>query len=174
MDGLIHIYCGDGKGKTTAAVGLGVRAAGCGMKVLMLQFLKNPISSEFIALKNIPEITVVNCNLNSKFTFQMNKDELKALCKANNEMLNDAIKSIDDGKYDMLILDEVLDAYNIEVIDKNALEEFIKNKPKSLELVLTGRNPSETMKECADYISFIEKKKHPFDKGISARKGIEL
>ena len=144
--GLIHIYCGDGKGKTTAAIGLSVRAAGSGMRVLFVQFLKKAETSELNILTNLPQVTVL----------RPSEDE-----------------SWMDTQADLLVLDEAVGAYNREAIDRAKLLDFLKKKPEPLEVVMTGRNPSQELIDLADYVSEIRKIKHPFDRGIRARTGIE-
>ena len=146
--GLIHIYCGDGKGKTSAAIGLAVRAAGSGLKVLFTRFLKNESSGELAILDDISQIKVLQL---------WRAIELEILT----------------GRYDVLVIDEFMAAYRYDLIPKEEAIEFLEKKPKELEIVLTGRNPDEKLIELADYVSEIKKVKHPFDQGIYARKGIE-
>jgi len=144
--GLIHIYCGDGKGKTTASIGLAVRAAGSGMNVLFVQFLKKSDTSELNILKKLPGLSVLRPSGDECWT---------------------------DVKSGLLVLDEVIGAYNREVIDRASLVSFLREKPENLEVVMTGRNPTAELIELADYVSEIRKIKHPFDRGIRARTGIE-
>ena len=151
MFGLIHIYCGDGKGKTTAAVGLAVRCAGRGNKVLLVQFLKSRDSGELYS----------------------NEEEKHALLIEHNKMFEQVLAKIKNGGYSLLILDEVIGALNAKVFEMPKLIEFLRHKPENLEVVLTGRNPSPELVEIADYVSEMRKVKHPMDKGIMAREGIE-
>ena len=144
--GLIHIYCGDGKGKTTAAIGLSVRAAGSGMRVLFVQFLKKAETSELNILTKLPQITVLRPSEDESWT---------------------------DTQADLLVLDEAIGAYNRGAIDRTKLLAFLKHKPESLEVEMTGRNPPGELIDLADYVSEIKKIKHPFDSGIRARTGIE-
>ena len=171
QNGLIHIYHGDGKGKTTAAVGLAVRCAGGGGKVLFCQFLKDGKSCEYFCLKNIENITLAPCLEDVKFTFMMNEEEKKAAAKFYNDLFENAVKSAAD--YDLLVLDEVLDVVNVGFLSRERLENFIENKPRSLEVVLTGRDPSDKLCEKADYITEMKKIKHPYDRGVQARKLID-
>ncbi|MEE1229428.1 MAG: cob(I)yrinic acid a,c-diamide adenosyltransferase [Lachnospiraceae bacterium] len=171
--GCVHIYCGDGKGKTTCATGLCVRAAGSGMSVLYHQFLKDNNSSERSILEKIPQITVVPGKKQTKFTFQMNEEELQAVREDNDAMLDQLFETADRENYDMLAMDECIYAVDKKLLSEDKLIAHLKNKPKKLEVVMTGRNPSEKLMDCADYVSEIVKRKHPFDKGISARVGIE-
>lgn len=173
MFGLIHIYCGDGKGKTTAAVGLAVRCAGRGNKVLLVQFLKSRDSGELYSLAKLPDIEIMRGKESKKFTFQMNEEEKQALLIEHNKMFEQVLAKIKNGGYSLLILDEVIGALNAKVFEMPKLIEFLRHKPENLEIVLTGRNPAPELVEIADYVSEIRKVKHPMDKGIMAREGIE-
>lgn len=173
MFGLIHIYCGDGKGKTTAAVGLAVRCAGRGNKVLLVQFLKSRDSGELYSLAKLPDIEVMRGKESKKFTFQMNEEEKHALLIEHNKMFEQVLAKIKNGGYSLLILDEVIGALNAKVFEMPKLIEFLRHKPENLEVVLTGRNPAPELVEIADYESEMRKVKHPMDKGIMAREGIE-
>ena len=173
MFGLIHIYCGDGKGKTTAAVGLAVRCAGRGNKVLLVQFLKSRDSGELYSLAKLPDIEVMRGKKSKKFTFQMNEEEKHALLIEHNKMFEQVLAKIKNGGYSLLILDEVIGALNAKVFEMPKLIEFLRHKPENLEVVLTGRNPAPELVEIADYVSEMRKVKHPMDKGIMAREGIE-
>lgn len=173
MFGLIHIYCGDGKGKTTAAVGLAVRCAGRGNKVLLVQFLKSRDSGELYSLAKLPDIEVMRGKESKKFTFQMNEEEKHALLIEHNKMFEQVLAKIKNGGYSLLILDEVIGALNANVFEMPKLIEFLRYKPENLEVVLTGRNPAPELVEIADYVSEMRKVKHPMDKGIMAREGIE-
>lgn len=171
--GLIHIYCGDGKGKTTAAVGLALRGAGHGMRVHFIQFLKNGESGEISVLKKINGISVAYCDRNYGFFSSMTEKDKGDITECHNRMLGESIKLAEKGLTDMLILDEFNAAYNYGLLDKKAAEDFIFNKPEHIELVLTGRNPDSKFIEISDYVSVISAEKHPFEKGIAARKGVE-
>ncbi|MBW7573088.1 cob(I)yrinic acid a,c-diamide adenosyltransferase [Caproiciproducens sp. AGMB10547] len=174
MNGLTHIYCGDGKGKTTAAVGLGVRACGCGKRVLMVQFLKGSGSGELTALKQLENFSVMPTVSTVKFTFQMNKKELEETAVLCGNLFCKAAAAAKSGECDLLILDEIFATIRCGLLDNGMLTDFIKNKPQNLELVLTGRDPKPEVLELADYISEIRKVKHPFDRNIPARRGIEF
>lgn len=170
--GLVHIYCGDGKGKTTTSVGLTVRAAGSGKKVLFHQFLKDNSSSEREILEKQPEITIVPGREMQKFTFQMDEEELNELREYNNDMLDKLFEMAKD--YDILVMDESVYSIDKDLLDEEKLIKHLEEKPFALEVVLTGRNPSQALMDHADYISEIKKVKHPFDKGVSSRMGIEM
>jgi cob(I)alamin adenosyltransferase len=171
--GLVHLYCGDGKGKTTASLGLTVRAVGAGFRVAFVQFLKNQATGELAVLDGLPNVTVLRGKEGSGFSFSMSGEEKEKTKLLHTENLKAAIALAESGKCDMLVLDEAVGAYARDLIDRRLLEEFVRGKPEELELVLTGRNPAKWMIDCADYVSEIGKVKHPYDRGIPARTGIE-
>lgn len=170
--GLVHIYCGDGKGKTTAAIGLAIRAAGSGMRVLFVQFFKNGNSSEMNAIKLIPNIDCIFAGRFFGMYKTMSKSEKEESITENNLLLSRAISNADN--YDLIVFDEIISAYNYETIEKATLIDFIKKHSKSCEIVMTGRDPAEDLIDLADYVSEVKKIKHPYDNGIAARRGIEL
>lgn len=172
--GLIHIYCGDGKGKTTAAVGLAIRCAGGGGNVLFYQFLKNGKSSEIAALKRINEIELIDGYEGIKFSFNMTDDEKKIAADYYTLKFKEIVNKVNEKNYDMLILDEAVNAINLGYISIDSILAFLINKPFGLEVIMTGRNPDKKLMALADYISEIVKIKHPFDIGIEARKLIEM
>ncbi len=173
MKGLIHIYTGTGKGKTTAATGLSIRYAGSGGKVLFTQFLKNDDSSEINILKQIENITFLPSGSYFGFTRSMTP-EIKEKARIHyNSLFEKSVNMLVNNNYGMLILDEIIAADNADLIPHKKLINFLENKPGNLEIVLTGRNPSQDLLNIADYISDIKKIKHPFDKNITARTGIE-
>jgi cob(I)alamin adenosyltransferase len=167
---MIHIYCGDGKGKTTAALGLALRAAGSGMRVHFVQFLKGGETSELASLARIPEITVLRCSRNFGFTFNMTAADKAAVTECHNEMLRTIRERLPET--DLLVLDEFFAAYNHRLMDCTFAGQLIADC--QAELVLTGRDPAEQFLELADYVSEIRAVKHPYTRGISARKGIEF
>ncbi len=171
--GLIHIYCGDGKGKTTASLGLAIRSVGRGFKVLIIQFLKSQDTGEILTLEKIPGINLLRTRKGFGFYFQMTDQEKEECRILHDEILREGITMANSGQVDLLILDEIISAYNYNLVDCKELLNFLKSKPESLEVVLTGREPSEELMELADYVSQIKKVKHPYDKGIKARIGIE-
>jgi cob(I)yrinic acid a,c-diamide adenosyltransferase len=174
MTGLIHVYEGDGKGKTTAAVGLAVRCAGSGRKVLFSQFLKSDTSNELKVLRKTENIEVYTKKNNLGFTFNMTDDEKLKAREFFTNHLKDIIHLVNEGKFDLLVMDEVIDAYNLDMVSHDILTEFLKNRPQNLEVVMTGRNPKDEITELADYLTHFQKVKHPFDKGLRARVGIEM
>ncbi len=172
--GLTHFYYGYGKGKTTAALGLAVRAGGSGRKVVIVQFLKNTNSSELSQFAKLDNIVIFRGQACNSFVINMTEEEKEQTRKIHEDNFKKALECIESGQCDMLILDEVIDAYQLDLLDRTEFENFVKNKPEELELVITGHQPEEWLTECADYVTEMTKIKHPFDKGMNARKGIEF
>lgn len=171
--GLIHIYTGDGKGKTTASIGLTVRASGRGLNVIFAQLMKGRETGELKNLISLPGVKLLRSKPLTKFSFQMNDDEKAEVLAAHNAFIGQVAEACRKENADLLILDEVLGACGTGLLDENILIDFLKTKPEHLEVVMTGRNPSEDLLAMADYVSEIRKRKHPFDQGIPAREGIE-
>ena len=171
---MIHIYYGDGKGKTTAAVGLAVRAAGSGLRVLFVQFLKTDSSGERSVLGKLDNVTLTNCPLNLKFTFDMTDAEKHQTAVLYRSIFERSAATALSDRYDMIVLDEIFDVINEGMLTEAQVYEFITNAPNSIEIVMTGRNPSQRFLAEADYITEMKKHKHPFDSGMTARKGIEF
>lgn len=172
--GLIHIYCGEGKGKTTAALGLALRASGSGMKVHIVQLLKGGFTSELISVSKIPDITIARCDRNYGFTSKMSEENKRLITECHNGLLANAEKLMKNGSIDMLILDEFNAAYEYGLLDKTLADRIVFEKNKETELILTGRRPQAKFIAAADYVSEIKAVKHPLEKGIKARKGIEF
>lgn len=172
--GLIHIYCGDGKGKTTAAMGLGMRAAGRGKKVLLTQFLKDNDTGELISIEKLGEnFKVFKGKPVKKFFKFMTKEEQIETKNEHKNRFKEVTKKAVDENFDLLILDEIIASTNLELIALDEVTKFLENKPKGLEVVLTGRNPNEKLVDLAHYVSEIKAVKHPYEKGINSRIGIE-
>lgn len=172
--GLIHVYCGDGKGKTTAATGLAVRAAGRDKKIVFAQFMKGNDSGELTAMKQIPGIEIIRNSRNYGFFNQMGDQDRKAITAEHNEILDRITERINKRECDMLILDEFTYPYGYGLIDRIRAEQIVKNKPEALELIITGREPAAFLMEEADYITEMRCIRHPYEKGIEARYGIEF
>ena len=169
-----HIYYGDGKGKTTAAIGLAVRAAGSKMKVLFVQFLKTEFSGERHILSHTENVTLTFCPLELKLTFEMDDKEKAQAAKIFKGIFDNAVTTALTEKYDMVVLDEVFEAINAHMLSESEVYEFITNAPSSMEIVMTGHNPPQKFMDCADYITEFKKIKHPYDRGITGRIGIEF
>ena len=169
MEGLVHFYTGDGKGKTTAAIGLAVRAAGAGRKVVFAQFMKGMDTSELAPLKTLG-VQVVRKGTVTKFVPYMTEDE-RALCAAQQaETLAEARRLVpEDG---VLVLDEIASAVTTGMVPAEDVLALLK--PAGTEVVMTGRQPPQALLDKADYISEMRCVRHPYDtKGVGARKGIE-
>ena len=171
--GLIHIYCGDGKGKTTMGVGLSIRAAGYQKKVLYVNFLKNNDSGELTVMQQLSQIDVILAEKEFGFIFQMDEKEKEQARQYYTERFRMVCKKVMEQPYDMLVLDESIASYNLEMIPRQEFITFLKNKPGNLEVVMTGRDPQPELMELADYISDVHMVKHPYMKGVPAREGIE-
>ena len=173
MAGLIHIYCGDGKGKTSAAVGLAVRAAGAGRQVLFAQLLKNGDSSELSVLRVLENVEILVCAVRYGFLWKMDEDERARAKRDYCALLEEALEKARRG-VDLLVLDEAVSACGLGVIAEEKLLDFLRDKPAELEVVLTGRYPSASLIERADYVTEMKKLRHPYDRGVGARRGIEF
>ena len=173
-EGLFHLYCGEGKGKTTAAVGLCARAAGSGKRVLFVQFFKDGTSSENASLRLLPNVHTMHEPRYFGRVSNMGKGEFEECKRAYSALFDAAISRAAEEKFDLLVLDEAVSSCNHGVIDEGALLRFLKSRPARLEVVLTGREPSAALVEAADYVTEMKKVKHPFDAGIVARRGIEF
>lgn len=172
--GLIQVYTGDGKGKTTAAIGQGIRAYGRGKTVYMVQFLKSSETGELLTLKNLePGFRVIRFEKERGFIWSLSKTEIEEL-KCEILRAFDFVKeTFRDNACDVLILDEIMAVLGNGLIGINDVLDIVKNKPENIELILTGRNVPSEIIEVADYVSQVECLKHPFEKGIAAREGIE-
>lgn len=167
---MVHIYCGDGKGKTTAAIGLAVRAAGYGKRILFMQFLKGSYTGELEILSKTENITVMRCDREYGFFRSMTDADKERITKCHSENLAYVLDNMNN--FDMIVLDEIFAACNFGLADEKTAREIAEKYTG--ELVLTGRDPNEWFLERADYVSEIKKIKHPYDKGISAREGVEF
>ena len=194
---MIHIYCGDGKGKSTASMGLCVRAAGRNIPVLMVQFLKDDTSGELNVLRTLPTVEVMHSDKFFGFTWNMTEEEKKEQAEIFSNMMSKVeawieeklldcsqieTDSMGDGQIQseasgiklMIILDEVIAAIDCKLLEESVLLSLVDKHNKNLvEFVFTGRNPSETLKEKADYVSCIQAVKHPYQQGITCRRGVE-
>ena len=171
--GLIHVYTGDGKGKTTAAFGLAVRAAGHGKNVLILQFLKSRIgnSGEIKSAKKIG-VQVIKFKNQTSPLFDPSV-KLSDLKKSVKKAITSSIEKIKSGKYDLIIMEEFNNVVSNGYATVSDLKKIIDSKPEELEIVFTGRGAPKELKEIADYVTEMKMVKHPANNGIMARKGIE-
>jgi cob(I)alamin adenosyltransferase len=169
--GRIHVLTGPGKGKTTAAFGLALRAAGHGLRVCIVQFMKTGMTTgESIAAKRIREIQVHQFGT-GKFVDPKNITDGDRRCAS--EALEFARTMVGKDACDLLILDEVNMAVNYGLLDLSALLALLKSRGEGVEVVLSGRNAPQELIDIADYVSYIDSRKHPFKKGQKARQGIE-
>ncbi|MDO4345415.1 MAG: cob(I)yrinic acid a,c-diamide adenosyltransferase [Eubacteriales bacterium] len=171
--GLVHIYCGDGKGKTTTGMGLCVRAAGYGYRVLIYQFMKNNRTSERKVLEKVENITIIDGLEEEKFSFQMTEKEKEERRLFYGRQLERVIREAKEGQYDVLFLDEVIYTIRAGLLEEKRVVDFLDHKPQTLEVIMTGQGPGEELIKRADYVSEICMRKHPFQKGQPARDGIE-
>jgi len=171
--GLVHIYCGDGKGKTTTGMGLCLRAAGFGYQVLIYQFMKNNRTSERKSLEQIENIRILEGLEEEKFSFQLTEEERRQRLEFYNSQFRTVTRMAAEESYDVLFLDEAIYTIRAGLLDEELVAEFLENKPEKLEVILTGQGPSQRLLDLADYVSEIRKIKHPFDHRQPARDGIE-
>jgi len=169
---MVHIYCGDGKGKTTAAMGLALRMAGAGRNVLIGQFFKDGSSGEIKVLKTIPGVEVLHCETVPGRYVHMTEPQK---VQARKDYTAYLLTLLERGETsDLLVLDEVISALNRGIVPMEPVTAFLRDFGQKLEVVLTGRNPAPELVELADYVTEMRKEKHPFDKGVRARKGVEF
>ena len=173
VHGLTIVHTGNGKGKTTAALGLAIRAWGEGLKVLILQFIKGGwMYGELKALEKFaPDITVKQCG--EGFTRRGNTDMQKHIDAAK-KTIAEAKEEMQSGKWDMIILDELNYAVDFGLVPIESALDLIDSKPEKMHLIMTGRNAKPEIIEKADLVTEMKEIKHPFHKGIKAQKGIEF
>ena len=166
--GLVHLYCGEGKGKTTAAMGLALRALGHGEAVVIVQFLKGGETGELAGLRKLGAV-ILRGKAGKKFAFQMNEAEKAETRALQTENLQKALAL----PCDLLILDEACAACRLGLVDETVLKKAVLQKPAQREVVLTGREPADWMLAAADYCTEMQCRRHPYEKGIAAREGVE-
>lgn len=172
-DRLIHMYYGDGKGKTTAAIGLAIRAAGSGERVLFTQFMKGSQTSEINSLNRLENITVLRSDKSFPFYSQMTPEQKEEQTYIHDQILDTILQSVKEGGFDMVILDEITYPYSWKLLDCEKFQDFLKLARGKVEIVFTGRDPDAVFIESADYITEMKCIRHPYEKGIPAREGIE-
>ncbi len=172
--GYVQIYTGDGKGKTTAALGLGLRAVGSGLKVIMFQFLKGTPSSELDSAPLLGgRFEIIRLAESAKFfgaLDQAEKEELKARLKGEMDRVR---KVLENRSCDLLILDEIMGAIHGGLLTVEEVSALVDSRPPSMELVLTGRKAPQELIDWADLVTEMNSLKHYMDRGVGARRGIE-
>ena len=169
-NGLVQVYTGAGKGKTTAALGLACRAAGQGLSVLIVQFMKGVAYGELSALRKLENITIVQFGephwVHPSEIRQEDKDQAR-------RGLDYAERAVFGGEYQLVVLDEVNVALSYKLLPVESVVDLIRRKPANVELVLTGRGAPKQVLELADLVTKMVEVKHPYHKGVLARRGIE-
>lgn len=173
VKGYVQVYTGDGKGKTTAALGLALRAAGAGLRVYVAQFVKSSECGEYSelkALKRFPDLIAVKQYGQGCFI-------RKAPCEEDKRMASSALEEVEkimlSGDYQVIILDEINIATYFSLLPAERLLEMIEKKPVGVELVITGRKADSRVMEIADLVTEMREVKHYYQKGVEAREGIE-
>jgi cob(I)alamin adenosyltransferase len=170
--GLVQVFTGDGKGKTTAALGTILRAAGHGLKIFIIFFIKGDYAyGEYSTLAKLPNVRLASFG-RRQFIYknrEINPEEKKQAEAA----LAAAREAVTSGHYDLVVLDEINVALDFHLIEVDDIISLIKNRPPHVELILTGRNADNRLIEMADLVTEMVKVKHPYDKGVKARQGIE-
>lgn len=164
---MLHIYTGDGKGKTTAAMGLAARALGHGKRVVIVQFLKNGASGELVTLR-AAGAAIFSGRAGTKFVSAMTEEEKKEVRALQDRQLAAALAM----PFDLLILDEACAALRHGLVDPDLLTKTVSIKDER-EIVVTGRDPAQFLLDAADYITYMECVRHPYERGTAAREGIE-
>lgn len=168
--GLVHIYTGNGKGKTTAAFGLAFRAAGRGLSVLIVQFLKPAEGyGEQLACGKFPNVELLCLGLDHFVSKNPKQEDIDAARSA----LDRTLELMRTGKYDVVVMDEAINAVRMKLIPDTDLIDALKSRPAHIEVVMTGRGITPALEDYADYVTEMKLVKHPFDRGIQARAGVE-
>ena len=166
-----HIYYGDGKGKTTAALGLALRWVGRGGKVVIAQFLKGADSGERVALQAFPNVTLLPVPETMPFLWNMTPEEREQAAETAQDMLRRSCALTDERT--LLVLDELCGAVETGLIPEELADRCLNQLPQGAEVVMTGRNPPSKWLEQADYVTELCARKHPYERGVQARKGVE-
>jgi len=169
--GLVQVFTGNGKGKTTAALGTILRAAGHGLRIFIVFFMKGDYNlGEYASLKKLPDVNIASFGLRRLIDpANVDPEDIRQAKLA----LEAAREAALNGKYDLVVLDEVNVAVEYKLVELDDVIDLVNRKPENVELILTGRYAHKRLIEIADLVTEMVKVKHPFDKGIDARKGIE-
>ena len=171
--GYVQIYTGNGKGKTTAALGLALRAAGHGFSVKIIQFLKGGASGELDSINKLESVELFRVTDADKYIWDLTPGQKRDMQKRSKAMLDTAKKWFDE-EIDILILDEIMAAIKYDIVPLEDVLSLIDSKPGCTEIIMTGRDAPKELVEKADLVSEIKDIKHYFDKGVPARRGIEF
>jgi cob(I)alamin adenosyltransferase len=171
--GFVHLYTGNGKGKTTAALGLAVRAAGAGLRTVMIQFMKGQHYSELDALKMYSDMIRIEQYGSPEFCRLDNEKSVQEHYRLARDAMARSREVIVDDAVDLIILDEIITAYLFKLVTLDEIKALIKDKPLRKELVLTGRGAPEALYEYCDLITEMREIKHYYQQGVQARTGIE-
>jgi cob(I)alamin adenosyltransferase len=173
--GLVHVYTGEGKGKSTAALGQVLRSLGYGLKAYIVQFLKSKesLSGEVNALARFgDDVKLVRYHqVHPIFDPDVDVNQLRASIS---EALDEAREAMLSADYDIVVLDEINNAVSDGFVEIETISEFISSRPEKVELILTGRDAAQKIMEQANYVTEMRCVKHPFEEGIPARRGIEF
>jgi len=172
--GLIQIYTGEGKGKTTAALGQAFRAVGSGYRVYMIQFLKGSATGELYTVKRLePDFEIFRFEKKRGFFWTLTEEQKKELAVEITEAFEFAKEVCREEACNILILDEIMGVINNKLLSIEEVCRFLRNKPEKMEIILTGRDTPEEIMEIANLVTEMKLLKHPFEQGIGAREGIE-
>jgi cob(I)alamin adenosyltransferase len=173
--GLVQVYTGDGKGKTTAALGQAFRSAGNGLRIYMVQFLKTDDTGELHSVKKFyPDFQIFRFEKPKGFFWTLSDEEKAKLKVEIRNGFNFCKKTMENGACDILILDEILGVLGNGLLSADELLDFLKSKPDNMEIVMTGREAPEVIVAAADLVTEMKEIKHYYSKGIAGRKGIEF
>lgn len=170
---MIQLYTGEGKGKTTAALGQAVRAAGCGKHVIFAQFMKGNDTGELHILSRIETIRMIRSEKNFGFYSTLSEEDKEELTKIHNRIMDELLKAAEEKSCDMIVLDEITYPVKWKLLDVEKVKKLLAFSDISMELVFTGRDPAGFLEDSADYITEMQCIRHPYHKGLKARKGIE-
>ncbi|MDD8015943.1 MAG: cob(I)yrinic acid a,c-diamide adenosyltransferase [Acidobacteriota bacterium] len=170
--GYIQVYTGDGKGKTTAALGLALRAAGRGLRVYIGQFLKARESGEHLAAEKLAPLVTIE-RFGRKGFLDLAKPPGAADIRRADLGMQKCLEAMDSGGYQVVILDEINTAVKLGIVKETDVLAFLENKPESVEVILTGRSAAPSIIRRADLVTEMKEIKHYFRRGVKARRGIE-
>ncbi|MBD5500404.1 MAG: cob(I)yrinic acid a,c-diamide adenosyltransferase [Lachnospiraceae bacterium] len=175
---MIHLYTGNGKGKTTAAIGLCIRTVGWDRQVCFAQFMKGNDTGELHVLQSLPEVTILRSEKNFGFYSSMSDSDKEELTEIHNCILDRILELVESGNCQLVILDEITYPVNWGLLDMEKLKQLLafgkQGADRETEIVLTGRSAQDLLVDMADYITDMVCVRHPYEKGTRARKGIEF